>query len=748
MRIFRYFKRYWVSVLLIMMLLIVQAFTDLSLPNYTSDIVDVGIQQNGIENAVADQMRPETLDELELFMDDDQTGLVASSYTLGDDGYLHLNVSRSDTSTIDALDDALAAPETIIGMLRDGIDAQTISSGSDSSEQTQALAAMAQANGGTITIDQFDQAVSAGLISHDDLLSMKQSLVDAMGNMSGSVLTQRAVSFVANEYTAMGIDTSSIQSSYLNRLGLIMLGLSGLGLLASVLVGLIGARAAAGIGRDLRHGVFSNVLSFSKETMNKFSPASLITRSTNDIQLIQLVSVMLVRIILYAPVLGIGAIIMVVQRHTGLEWIIIVAVAIMLGIVISLISFTMPKFKIMQKLVDKVNLVSREMLTGIFVIRAFGREKHEEKRFEAASTDLYRTQLFTNRAMSLMMPLMMLLMNCVTVAIVWFSAQGIQAGNMQVGDMIAFITYTMQIVMAFMMITMIAIFLPRANVAAERIDEVIAAKATVLDPDEPQALDVPTDEWKGVIDFDHVMFRYPGAEHDVLSNIDFTAESGQTTAIIGSTGSGKSTLIDLILRGWDVTGGAVRIDGIDVRDLTLAKLHSLIGYVPQKGILFSGDISSNIKFGDEGIDDARMRQAAAIAQSTDFISERPEGFEAPVSQGGGNVSGGQRQRLSIARALAINPRILLFDDSFSALDYTTDAKLRQAIVDSGRHITTIIVAQRVATIMHADRIIVLDEGRIVGNGTHEELLDSCPTYLEIAQSQLSPDELTGKGGER
>lgn len=747
MRIFKYFKRYWISVLLILALLILQAFAELSLPNYTSDIVDVGIQQSGIENSVADQMRPETLDQIELFMDDDQANLVTGSYSLGTDGFLHLNVDRSDTATIDALDDAMAAPEAIVGMLRDGIDAQTLSSSSDS-QQDQELAAMAQANGGTITIDQFELAVNEGLISHDDLLSMKQSLVDAMGNISGSVLSQRAVSFVTSEYTAMDLDTSSIQSAYLNRIGLIMLELSGIGLLASILVGLLGARAAAGIGRDLRRGVFSNVLSFSKETMNKFSPASLITRSTNDIQLIQLVSVMLMRIILYAPIIGIGAIIMVAQRHTGLEWIIIVAVAVMLGIVIALFSFTMPKFKIMQKLVDKVNLVSREMLTGIFVIRAFGREKHEEKRFEAASTDLYRTQLFTNRSMSLMMPLMMLLMNCATIAIVWFSAHGIEVGNLQVGDMIAFITYTTEIVMAFMMITMVSIFLPRANVAAERVDEVIAAKATILDPEKPKALDVPTDEWKGVIDFDHVTFRYPGAESDVLSDIDFTAEPGQTTAIIGSTGSGKSTLIDLILRGWDVTDGAVRIDGIDVRDLTQAKLHSLIGYVPQKGMLFTGDIASNIKFGDESIDDTRMEQAAAIAQSTDFIIEKPEGFESAISQGGGNVSGGQKQRLSIARALAINPRILLFDDSFSALDYTTDAKLREAIIASGRNITTLIVAQRVATIMHADRIIVLDDGRIVGNGTHDELLESCPTYLEIAQSQLSPDELAGKGDER
>lgn len=519
-----------------------------------------------------------------------------------------------------------------------------------------------------------------------------------------------------------------------------MLGLTALGLAAAMIIGLIASRVGAGVGRDLRDQVFGRVLRFSSAEMNRFSTASLITRCTNDIQQVQMVCVMILRMMLYAPICAIGGILKVYRTQTGLGWIIVVAVCVILAVIGTLIKITMPKFKMMQSLVDRLNLISREILTGVMPIRAFSREKREEERFDGANTDLMRTQLFTNRVMSLMMPSMMLTMNAVTVAIVWFGSKGIEAGNLQVGDMMAFISYTMMIVMSFMMMTMISIFLPRAGVAADRINEVLHTKPVITDPENPVE---HTADWKGQIHFDDVTFCYPGADHPALEHINFTAEPGKTTAIIGSTGSGKSTLLNLIPRFFDVTEGQVTLDGVDVRDIQQETLRKQLGYVPQKGVLFSGTIASNVKFADRDISDEQMKLAAEIAQATEFIGSKMDRYNSRIAQGGTNVSGGQKQRLSIARAIAAKPKVFLFDDSFSALDYKTDAALRRALHENIREATVIIVAQRISTILHADQIIVLDEGRMVGIGTHEQLLQHCDTYREIAESQLSESELKG-----
>lgn len=520
-----------------------------------------------------------------------------------------------------------------------------------------------------------------------------------------------------------------------------MLGLTLLMMAAAILAGLLSSRTAAKIGMDLRGKVFTKVVSFSNNELNKFSIASLITRSTNDIQQVQMVEVMLLRMVLYAPIIGIGGIVKVMSTRTGLGWIIGVAVVAISAVVLVLMRIAMPKFKKMQSLVDRLNLVSREILTGVSVIRAFSREKFEEDRFETANKDLMKTQLFTNRVMTFMMPMMMMIMNCITVMIIWFGGKGIDAGNLQVGDMMAFITYTMQIVMAFLMITMISVMLPRAGVAAERIQEVLDTEPTIHDA--PSVKDAQLSQVKGELSFEDVSFRYDGAKADALEKISFTAKPGETTAIIGSTGCGKSTLMHLIPRFYDVTEGKITIDGVDIREMSQHKLRSILGFVPQKANLFSGDIESNIKYGGSYITDEMMEQAADIAQATEFIDSKPEGYESPIAQGGSNVSGGQKQRLSIARAIAKNPKIFLFDDSFSALDYKTDMVLRKALHDKIADATIIIVAQRISTILHANQIIVLDEGKIAGIGTHEELLASCEAYQEIARSQLSEAELKG-----
>ncbi|MCI5586023.1 MAG: ABC transporter ATP-binding protein/permease [Lachnospiraceae bacterium] len=545
---------------------------------------------------------------------------------------------------------------------------------------------------------------------------------------------------VENGGVAVAADWS-VQLNYLLHTGMKMLGMTLLMLLSAVLVGLLSSRAGALIGKTLREKVFKKVISFSHAEIDRFSTASLITRSTNDIQQIQMVSVMLLRMVAYAPIIGLGGIIKVANTRTGMDWIIVVAVGAIFVLVITLMKIALPKFKIVQTLIDRLNLVSREILTGIPVIRAFSREKHEIKRFEEANRDLMKTQLFTNRIMTFMMPIMMLIMNSITVLIVWAGARGVNQGNLQVGDMMAFITYTMQIVMAFLLLTMISIMLPRAGVAADRIEEVLNTEAIIKDAEATR--DDELKEVKGEITFEQVHFRYPNADEDALENISFTASPGKTTAIIGSTGCGKSTLLHLIPRFYDVTAGRILIDGVDIRQLSQKKLHSFLGFVPQKAVLFSGTIASNLKFGGEHITEERMKKAASIAQAEEFICQKKEQYDSEIAQGGNNVSGGQKQRLSIARAIAAEPKIYLFDDSFSALDYKTDAALRKALRENTKEATVIIVAQRISTILHADQILVLEDGKIVGQGTHEELLKNCEEYLEIAKSQLSEAELKG-----
>ena len=713
LKLIRYLKQVKWPILAIMLLLVMQAWCDLSLPQYTSDIVDIGIQQGGIEHAAPDQIRDETMENLKLFMEEDDWNKAEAAYTLGEDGIWYLD--SVNESTLEELDGVFGMPMLMLSAMEaQGMDAATL---------------QAMLTSGQMTLEQLE--------------AMADQAMEKYGSQSDMIVEQKALLFVKEEYAAMGLDLDQIQMDYLLSTGGKMLGIALLMAVAAILVGLLASRTAAQLGMSLRGDVFKTVMSFSNTEIDKFSTASLITRSTNDIQQVQMVVVIMLRIVVYAPILGIGGIIKVATTRTGMEWIIAVAVGSALVLVALLMSLALPKFKRMQTLVDKMNLVSREILTGLPVIRAFSREKHEEKRFDLANLDLKKTQLFTNRVMTFMMPMMMLLMNGVSILIVWNGGHGIDAGTMQVGDMIAFITYTMQIVMSFLMIAMIAIFLPRASVAAGRIDEVLQTKPVIRD--KRKVKDNTKEQWQGVVAFEDVSFRYPDAGADVLEHITFTAQPGQTTAIIGSTGSGKSTLLNLIPRFFDVSYGRITMDGVDIRDLSQHKLHELLGYVPQKGVLFSGDIQSNLKFGGADITDQAMEEAAEIAQAREFIDSKPDGYQTPIAQGGTNVSGGQKQRLSIARAIAKNPRVFLFDDSFSALDYKTDAALRKALNEKVKDATVIIVAQRISTILHADQIVVLDEGRIAGIGTHEELMKHCPTYQEIARSQLSAAELGGEG---
>ena len=703
-KLFRDLWKHKAAVLLIVLLLIGQAYCDLSLPSYTSDIVDVGIQQGGIENAVPERMREETFNNIALFLTEDERALAEESYTLAE-GVRELNTR--DRQTIEQLDEAFGLPMVILSSLEE--------SGMDLSGLSQAM-------------------LNSGL-TDEAIEGIRQQALESMGDMSDSIISQRAVLFVQSEYEAMGMDLGQVQMSYLLTTGAKMLGLTLLMVATAVLSGLLSSRTAAKIGMELRGQVFTKVLSFSNNELNKFSIASLITRSTNDIQQVQMVEVMLLRMVLYAPIIGIGGIIRVAGTRTGLSWIIVVAVVAIFVLVMALLFVAMPKFRKMQTLVDRLNLVAREILTGLSVIRAFDREKYEEERFDTANKNLMKTQLFTNRVMNIMMPAMMLIMNGVTVMIIWFGGHGIDAGTMQVGDMIAFITYTMQIVMAFLMITMISVMLPRAGVAADRIQEVLDTPLSIHDA--ASVRDEELKDAKGELRFEDVSFRYEGADEDALEHISFTAKPGETTAIIGSTGCGKSTLIHLIPRFYDVTQGRITIDGVDIREISQEKLHSLLGFVPQKGNLFSGTIASNIKYGGDWITDEKMEEAAQIAQATEFIETKPDGYDSPIAQGGSNVSGGQKQRLSIARAIAKSPKIFLFDDSFSALDYKTDAQLRKALHEKTADAAVLIVAQRISTILHANRILVLEDGKIVGDGTHEQLLESCPAYQEIARSQLS-----------
>lgn len=717
MKIFGFLKKAKLTVLIVIALLVVQAVCDLSLPTYTSNIVDIGIQQGGIPNAVPTQIRRETLDNIELFMPDSDVATVENYYKPEDDEISYLNATNPDT--IAMLDGLLAKPIVVL-------------MGIEESNQ--------------FDINQVKLAVESGAMPKDALLTMvEENMPAAVKDLSPKFISQKAVAYIKAEYTAMGIDTNKLQTDYLVMAGLRMLGVVLISVISAMIGSLLSSRAAAKIAMDLRGSLFKKVVSFSNQELDKFSTASLITRTTNDIQQVQMVLVMILRVVFFSPILGLGGVLKVLNTHTGMGWIIVVAVgaiALLMGIVVTI---AMPKFKVMQKLIDKLNLVSREILTGIPVIRAFSREKFEEKRFDGASRDLMKTQLFTNRVMSFLMPIIMLLMNGVAILIIWFGAKGIDSGTMQVGDMLAFINYSMMIIMSFMMFTAMSIMLPRASVAAGRISEVLETAPVITDP--AKALDEQLTDVKGLITFEDVSFRYPGGENDVLKHISFTAQPGQTTAIIGNTGSGKSTLIQLILRFYDVTEGRVTLDGVDIRELSQKKLRRQLGYVPQKGLLFSGDIESNIKFGGNDISDDKMVRSAAIAQAAGFIGQKPDQYHSDVAQGGTNVSGGQKQRLSIARAIAKSPKVYLFDDSFSALDYKTDVALRRALKDSVRDATVIIVAQRISTVLHADQILVLDEGAVAGIGTHAELMKSCEAYREIAQSQLSERELGLEGGE-
>lgn len=720
LKLIKYLKEVKGTVLLVLVLLIVQAWCELSLPQYTADLVDVGIQQGGIEDAVPQRLRESSLELLSLFTDSEGETLLRRSYEAEEDGVLALKDLTADERA--ALDNVLTLPMAALFQLEQSGGREALTDRLAVLETMPAAAA-----------EEFRAA-------------LRRQVEDQAAQYGGNtelMLSQVAVQAVRAEYEAQGVDLEKLQTDYLLRRGGQMLLITLAMVCTAILVGLLAARAAAGTAMKLRERLFQRVVSFSSAEIDRFSTASLITRSTNDIQQIGMVVVMLLRMVLYAPIMGAGGIIKVSGTKTGMGWIIGVAVGAALGLVLILMAVAMPKFKQMQKLVDKLNLVSREILTGSMVIRAFSREKHEEKRFDLANRDLMSTQLFTSRAMSLMMPAMNLVMNGVCILIVWDGGHGIDAGTMQVGDMMAFINYTMQIVMSFLMIAMVAIMVPRAAVAAERIDEVLTTEPTIKD--RHLVKDKEVTEWKGVVKFEDVSFHYPDAKADVLEHISFTASPGETTAIIGSTGSGKSTLLNLIPRFFDVSYGRITLDGVDIKDISQHKLRSLLGYVPQKGVLFSGDIESNLKFGGEGITDEQMREAAAIAQAAEFIEAKPEGYKTPIAQGGTNVSGGQKQRLSIARAIAKDPKVLLFDDSFSALDYKTDVVLRRALNERVKDATVIIVAQRVSTILHADQIIVLNEGRVAGIGTHQELMESCPTYQEIARSQLSEGELGGVG---
>ena len=749
-KIFKQLARHWAVCLVVFALLFVQAYCDLALPDYTSKIVDTGIQQGGIESPLPQTVRQSTLDALSLLMNEEDAQKLQNAYQyyLQDDGVLQL---RSDLTEDErtALEDAVTTPDIVLYMA--AAQAANTPAGQNSMGMT-GLAEMPSAAADTETVTPTaadldtvcSQFAAMSQMPGFDRSMLQKQLDSAMSQLDSTLLENlksQSLLLVQLEYEAQGV-ARDVQMQYLFRVGGQMLALTLLMVAVAVAVGFLASRVSAAIGRDLRRETFSSVIGFSNAEIENFSTASLITRTTNDIQQVQFVCVILLRMVAYAPILGIGGVLHVVGSSSGLSWIVVLDVALLLLLLLFLMSVAMPKFKVMQQLVDRLNLVSREILTGIMPVRAFSREKFEEQRFDKANRELMGTQLFTNRAMVAMMPFMTLIMNGTSLLIVWFGGKAMDVGTMQVGEMIAFITYTMQIVMSFLMLAMVAVMLPRAGVAADRIDEVIRTKATIHDPDEAtaKAAQAHTD-WQGVVQFEDVSFRYPGADSDALEHISFTAKPGETTAIIGSTGCGKSTLLNLIPRFYDVTGGKVTVDGIDVREMPQAQLHDLLGYVPQKGVLFSGTIDSNLKFGGEDITDAQVHKAAAIAQATDFIEAKPEGYQSPIAQGGSNVSGGQKQRLSIARAIAKNPKVYLFDDSFSALDYKTDVTLRRALKAQTDNATVIIVAQRISTVLHANQILVLDEGRLVGKGTHAQLMVSCSEYQEIARSQLSQKEL-------
>lgn len=716
LKMFHYMKERWYYVVMIIVLLFVQAYCDLSLPDYTSKIVNVGIQQKGIEDGVPDTIRKESLEHLLLFLDEKEKAKVEDAYTLKDDVYKRNDVTKEER---DELNSILAIPMMAAGSLEDEEKAAEIKTQMGLPEESDLWQVLEQ-------------------LPQEQLDAMKDSLTEKIKEMPESIVTQAAVQFVQTEYEAQGIDVDAMQIQYLMTSGLKMLAMALVIMLAAVSVTFLSSRVAAFLGRNLRNGVYRKVISFSGEELNHFSTASLITRSTNDIQQVQLVFAMIFRIVLYAPILGVGGVLKVLQTDVSMTWILGVAVVAILILVGFLFAVAMPKFKILQYRIDELNLVSREILTGLSVIRAFSREKHEEERFEEVNERLTKTNLFVNRCMTFMMPAMMLIMNGITVLIIYNGSHAVDNGTMQVGNMMAFMQYAMQIIMSFLMITMMSIMLPRASVSAKRINEIMETKVSI---ESPETAKIPENNKKGEVRFEHVGFAYPGAEEETLSDINFTAQKGETVAFIGSTGSGKSTLVNLIPRFFDVTSGKILVDGVDIREMGLHDLRERIGYVPQKGVLFSGTIDSNIRYGKEDATKEEVNRAAEIAQAQEFIGQKEKGMESEIAQGGTNVSGGQKQRLSIARAIAKNPEIYIFDDSFSALDYKTDVVLRRALKKETKDATTLIVAQRISTILHADKILVLDEGKIVGGGTHKELLKTCEVYQQIAMSQLSKEEL-------
>ena len=713
MKLIKYLKGFLVPMIFLVAILGVRVVAELALPTYTSNIVDKGIQQSGIQDAVPEKISEKSFKELQLFMTDDEIKKVTAKYTKDGDVYKLDSINEQERSE---LNDIFKNTMTVV-------------SGAKSEN---------------LDLDKVVEGVKLGLVKKDSLIEQKNKSISDLGNSADMITKQAGIRYVKEEYrNNVGIDTNEIRKNYLKEVGIMMIIVTFISGIGSIISNFIASRISSKIAYNLREKLYNKVLSFSKQDIDKFSTASLITRSTNDIQQIQNALNMMLFIAIYAPMMAVYGVYKVTQTDTGMTWIIALGVGI-LGLTLGIISFlVMPKFKIMQKLIDRVNLVTREALTGISVIRVFGREKYEEERFDKENTVLKNEQLFINRTLSALMPMIMLIMNGIALLIIWVGGKNIDAGSIQVGDMMAFITYTMQIVMSFLFFTFLMMQLPRAEVAAGRINEVLETEVTVVDSkhiDDNKLQDV-----KGTLKFDNVSFTFDGADSPVLSNISFEAEAGKTTAIIGSTGSGKSTLLHLIPRYFDASEGEISIDGVNIRDISLNKLRDILGFVPQKGVLFSGNIESNIKFADENITDEQMKKAAKIAQALEFINEKEDKFNSEISQGGSNVSGGQKQRLSIARALAKNPKILLFDDSFSALDYKTDVKLRKTLREEMAGVTTIIVAQRIATILNADKIIVMNEGKIVGVGKHQELLETCPTYLEIAESQLSEEELQ-KGG--
>ncbi len=719
-KVLKYVKKLWYMVVFIFLLLIVQVYGELTLPGYTSDIVDVGIQNQGVKYPVPERISEETMEQLKVFLNEEEKKEVEALYERKEDEY-YVNLSGLEETRYEELKDALLPAEMLLYFF--------------TSDSEEARAIQEQMKG------HMPQGATQQ-IPEEQIRAMVDTYKEQMAEYPDYMAEAAGIQFVIMEYEKLGINMQDYQMAYLRSTGLQMLLLAVLIMAVSMLVGFLSARLAARVGRDVRGRIFKKVIGFSNAEMNQFSTSSLITRCTNDVQQIQMLLTMLFRIVLFAPLMGIGSIFKVMETTTKMVWVIVLAVVLIFMLIILLMTIAMPKFKIMQKLVDGLNLVSREILTGLSVIRAFGREKNEEERFDEASTKLMQTQLFTSRTMSLMMPTMTFIMNGVSVLIIWSGAHNIDNGTIQVGDMIAFITYAMHIVISFLMISMVSIMMPRAAVAADRIEEVLTSETLILDKEE--TVQMP-DKVKGNVAFHHVSFGYPNAKEDALKDIDFVAEAGKVTAIIGSTGCGKSTMVHLIPRLFDVTRGSITIDGIDIRDIKMKKLREMIGFVPQKGVLFSGTIASNIRFGNVDASDELVETAAKIAQATEFIEAKPDRYQSEIAQGGNNVSGGQKQRLAIARAIAKEPRIYVFDDSFSALDYKTDVALRRALKEKVGDSTVIIVAQRISTILHADKILVLEDGEIVGQGTHEELMRSNEVYQQIAQSQLSQKDLEGMG---